>query len=116
MFFYITRMYLHHVGELINRKHPEAIEKWLVKNNVNIFQDSTGKYVYQPDFDLANDAILIVHLKSKHGDDWQVAYEAYQANQLYKLLDNKQQTNLSESNNKRYVPKGSIATKHAKNI
>ncbi len=108
MFFYIDRMFLNQVAELINRKDVRAVRTWCEKNQVKIYKDWAGEYVIKNDFDLAYDMPLILNLKAKYGDEWQLIYEAYNKDELYKMLDMEPKAKEIPS---RYIPKGEIAIK-----
>lgn len=110
MFFYIDRMYLNSISELINKKDKRSIRKWCKKNNLEIFNDSSGDFVFKNDFDLAYDLPLIIKLKKEHGKTWNDYYEVYKNNELHNHLFF---TNDSKQNN--YSPKGKISKKYLKN-
>jgi hypothetical protein len=106
MFFYIDRMYLNTMSKLINKKDKRAIRKWCKINNLEIFNDSSGDFVYKNDFDLAYDMPLINNLKKKYGETWHDYYEAYKNNELHKHL-----FFTNDSKKKNYSPKGNISQK-----
>ena len=87
VFCYIKRIYLNEVAELINRVDSRPVQTWCKKYNVQIYDDSTGKFVYQNDFDLAYDLPLIKQLKEKHGDKWEDVYDLYKNDNLHKLIE-----------------------------
>ena len=107
LFFHVNRMYLTELVTLINRKDKRPVRTWCKKNNVTIFKDCSGEFVYRNDFELANDLPLILHLKSKYGNDWEEYYQAYLQNALYKIIDFKSDSKKQTG----YVPKGSISRK-----
>ncbi|MFZ4680628.1 MAG: hypothetical protein ACOYLP_10720 [Flavobacterium sp.] len=107
LFLYVDRMYLSDLVTLINRKDKRPVRTWCKKNNVPIFKDCSGEFVYRNDFELANDLPLILHLKSKYGNDWEQYYQAYLQNALYKIIDFKSDSKKQTG----YVPKGSISRK-----
>lgn len=106
-FFHVDRMYLTELIALINRKDKRPVRTWCKKNNVPIFKDCSGEFVYRNDFELANDLPLILHLKSKYGNDWEQYYQAYLQNALYKIIDFKSDSKKQTG----YVPKGNISRK-----
>jgi hypothetical protein len=103
-FFYIPRIYLKKVAELINRKDERSVRRWCNKNNLVIYKDSSGHFVYQNDFDLAYDLPIILSLKTQYGDDWSEFYEKYTSNMLHKSIVFKK-----TSNTEKYSPKSDAA-------
>ena len=103
--FHVDRMYLTELVALINRKDKRPVRTWCKKNNVTIFKDCSGEFVYRNDFELANDLPLILHLKSKYGNDWEQYYQAYLQNALHKIIDFKSDIKKQSG----YVPKGNIS-------
>ncbi len=107
-FLFIERLYLNEIARLINRKDARPARTWCEKNNVKVYKDSTGEFVYRSDFELANDMQLIINLKLVYGKDWLLYYEAHLKGELYKLLQFR-----SDKPNKDigYKPKGKISKK-----
>jgi hypothetical protein len=104
----IDRIYLLEIARLINRKDARPARTWCGKNNVKVYKDSTGEFVYRSEFELANDMQLIINLKLVYGKDWLLYYEAHLKGELYKLLEfssDKQKTGTG------YTPKGKISKK-----
>ena len=106
--FYIDRMYLNQILKPINRKDIRAAIKWCEKNGVEIFHD---EFVIKSDFDLAYDLPLITKLKKEHGDEWQVMYQAYKNDTVYKMLD---LDSTAKKNNSNYTPMGEVAKTNIK--
>ena len=104
----IERIYLLQIAKLINRKDARPARTWCEKNNVNVYKDSTGEFVYRSEFELANDMQLIINLKLVYGKDWEQYYEAHLKGELYKLL----QFSIDKPNKEKgYTPKGKISKK-----
>lgn len=106
-FLHVDRMYLHEITRLINMADTRPVATWCRKNNVNIYKDSSGKFVMKTDFELAYDWPLVTMLKSKHGDKWRTIYEAYLKDNLLEVLD----FSNSKKKTSNYVAKGNISTK-----
>lgn len=105
-FFALDRTYLKSLGEKINRKDLRSIERWCVLNHLQIYEDSSGKFVNSLDFDLAYDKPLIMNLQKKFGNAWYDYYQAYNKDELLKMLDfGTEAKNVKSS----YVPKGKFA-------
>lgn len=100
-------MYLHEILKLINRNALRSVEKWCRKNNVNIYKDSSGKFVMKADFELAYDWPLIQNLKTKFGDKWRIYYEAYLKENLADVIEFAN----SKNSQGKYEPKGNISKK-----
>mgnify|MGYP000193257749 CR=1 FL=1 len=104
----IDRIYLSEIARLINRKDARPARTWCEKNNVKVYKDSTGEFVYRSDFELANDMQLIINLKLVYGKDWLLYYEAHLKGELYKLLEFSSDKAKRETG---YTPKGKISKK-----
>lgn len=104
----IDRIYLLEIAKLINRKDARPAKTWCEKNNVKVYKDSTGEFVYRSEFELANDMQLIINLKLVYGKDWEQYYEAHLKGTLYMLLEFS-----SDKSNRNivYTPKGKISKK-----
>jgi hypothetical protein len=109
--FYIERMYLYEVAELINRKDIRAVIYWCKKSHVQIHSNSSGKFITKNDFALAYNLPLIKDLKVKYGDKWEAMYVAYLDNKLHEILD----MGYKIKDTSRYIPKGNIARSKNKN-
>ena len=108
MYFFINRIYLKSIGELIHRTDKRTISRWCKKNHLQMFKDSSGEFVYENDFDLAYDSPLILKLKAKYRDGWIDYYEAYNKDELFKMLEMSTVSTRSKSS---YIPKGKITSK-----
>lgn len=87
--FYIRRIYLKEVGELINKKDSDTIEKWCNVNNVTIYKDDGfhGQYVFKHNLDLAYDMPLIKNLQNEYPDTWKEIYEMCKKGEIQNLID-----------------------------
>ncbi len=101
-------MYLNDISSYINRTDKRTIRDWCGKNHLHVYKDSTGEFVMKAEFELTYNMPLIKTLKQKYGDDWIVYYEAYNSEELYKILDLNTNTSKTQT---RYIPKGNISTK-----
>lgn len=104
--FLIKRIYLSEVAGLINRRDVRAVKTWCRKNNLQVFSDTSGDFVFEHAFVLAYEMPLIQALKKEHVENWEQVYEAYKNNTLYKMLDS---VPTSKTTVERYVPKGKVA-------
>ena len=76
-----------------------------------MFKDSSGEFVYENDFDLAYDSPLILKLKAKYKDGWYDYYQAYNKDELLKMLDFGTDAKNVKSD---YIPKGKFAARFSK--
>lgn len=74
---------------------------WCKKNKVEIYKDSSGKFVIEAEFNFAYNKPIIMRYKEKYGDYWLKMYELSQENKLH--LADMNHGNISIS--KRYNPK-----------
>lgn len=108
MYCYIPRISIKKIGELIDRTDKRTIRKWCKKNHLIIFKDSSGEFVYKNDFDIAYDNPLILKLKEKYQSSWYDYYQAYNKDELLKMLDFGTDAKNVKSD---YVPKGKFAAR-----
>ena len=99
-------MCLKSIGELINRKDIRSIRKWCNSQNLFIYRDFSGEFVYRTDYYLANDSPLIKRLQNKYKDNWIEYYQAYSKNELYKMLENEFTPKIETRS---YQPRGKLA-------
>ena len=104
-----NRMYLSNLSNLINRKDKRSIRTWCIKSHLPIYRNSSGEFVNENEFELAYNMPLIKELKLKHGDSWIEYYEAYNKDELYKILDLNTTNAIKEKTG--YVPKGKLSAK-----
>ena len=108
MFFSLfSRIYLNDLSNLINRKDKRSIRKWCTKHRLQIFQDTSGEFVNENEFELTYNMPIIIKLKAKYGDNWQEYYQAYEKGTLYEMLD----LDNNKIEKKNYKPKGKLSLK-----
>lgn len=96
----------------INKKDIRTVSSWCNKNKVEIYQDSSGKFVIEAEFDLAYNQPIIKRYKSKYGKDWLKMYELCQANKLH----TKDMNHKEISRSKRYQPKSKASSDFLNNF
>ena len=106
-FLHVDRMYLHEILRLINKADIRPVATWCRKNNVNVYKDSSGKFVMKADFELAYDWPLVKMLQSKYGDRWRIIYEAYLKDNLVDVMD----FSAPAQNSTNYIAKGNLSKK-----
>ena len=104
----INRIYLQDLSARLNRGDKRSIRLWCLKNHVEVFKDSSGEFVIESEFALIYNMPIINSLKSKYGNNWLVVFEAYEKNELHKLLDLNPNSIIEK---KGYIPKGNLAKK-----
>lgn len=106
MYFFIDRIYIKSIGELIGRKDVRSIRRWCKKNHLHIYKDCSGEFATKNEFDIAFDSPLIIRLKDKYHNAWYDYYQAYNKDELLKMLDfGTDAKNVKSS----YVSKGKFA-------
>ncbi len=85
----------------INKKDIRSVATWCRKNNVEIFQDYSGKFVIEAEFEYAYNQPIIERYKKKYSENWVQMYELAKENSLYLAHENNEQIATS----KRYTPK-----------
>lgn len=106
MYFFISRISIKRIGELIDRTDKRSIRNWCNLNHLDLYKDSSGEFVYQNDFDIAYDAPLILKLKEKYNNAWIDYYQAYNKDELLKMLNFGTDAKNVKSD---YIPKGKFA-------
>lgn len=101
----LSRIYIKDILSLINKKDVRSVNSWCKKNNVEIFQDSSGKFVIEAEFSNAYNQPIIFRYKEKYGDNWVHMYELCMENKLYLADEHDQQIRYSG----RYQPKSKAA-------
>ena len=71
----LSRIYFKDILTQINKKDIRSVATWCRKNNVEIFQDSAGKFVIEAEFDYAYNRPIIERYKKKYGEDWVQVYD-----------------------------------------
>jgi len=94
-------MYMQDLIRLINRKDIRSAKVWCMKNNVEVYQDSSGRYVIQTEFYHAYNKPVIERYKNKYGESWQLFYDRLQKGNLHLSFDEENKT----VTQKRYQPK-----------
>ena len=107
MSFFIGRIYLKSVGELIGRKDIRSIRKWCKIYHLQIYKDYSGEFVIENELEIAFGQPLIISLKGKYGKAWLDYYQAYKNNELLFMLDFGNDSKIESSN---YIPKGKFAS------
>lgn len=80
----------------INKKDIRSVATWCNKNNVEIFQDSSGKFVIEAEFEHAYNRPIIERYKKKYGKDWVQVYELAKENKLYLANENNEKISISK--------------------
>lgn len=86
---------------MINRKDIRSSVVWCNKNNVDVYHDSSGKYVIESEFQNAYYKPVIENYKKKYGKDWIKFFDRAEKGNLHLSLAEERQI-LSKS---RYQPK-----------
>ena len=97
----LSRIYFNEILKRINKKDKRSVSSWCRKNKVEIYQDCSGKFVIESEFNLAYNQPIIKRYKVKYGENWLQMYELCQENKLH-LADSK---NERISSSTRYKPK-----------
>lgn len=108
----LTRIYIQDILKRINKQDKRSVITWCRKNNVEIYKDSSGKFVIEAEFNLAYNQPIITWYKSKYGENWERMYELTLDNKLH-LADSE---NEWVSVSKRYVPKSKESSNFLKRI
>jgi len=81
----LDRIYLHDVLMKIDKKDIRTALKWCEDNYVNVFSDTSGKFIIQSEFDLAYNRPIIELYKKRYGDQWLKVYNLSKENNLHLL-------------------------------
>ena len=79
-------MYIKDLIKLINRKDIRSAKVWCMKNDVVIYQDSSGRYVIQSEFFHAYNKPVIDRYKSEYGESWHLFYNRLEKGNLHLSL------------------------------
>jgi hypothetical protein len=88
------------------------VSSWCRKSNVEIYNDSSGNFVIEAEFNFAYNQPIIKSYKAKYGENWLQMFELCQENKLH----------LADSNNeriyssRRYKPKSKASKDFLKNL
>ncbi|NPD44655.1 hypothetical protein [Lentimicrobium sp. S6] len=102
----LARIYFKEIMKRINKKDIRSACSWCEKNKVEIYQDCSGKFVIDAEFDLAYNRPIINRYKSKYGKDWLKMYELCKENKLHIADMNHKEI----SRSKRYQPKSKASS------
>lgn len=81
----LDRIYLNDVLSKINKKDIRTAIRWCEENDVNIFSDTSGKFIIQSEFELAYNRPIIELYKKKYGTEWLKVYNLSKENNLILL-------------------------------
>lgn len=93
----LTRIYINELLNKINKKDIRSVITWCHKNVVEIYSDSSGKFVIQSEFELAYNHPIIDRYKKKYGDQWIEIYNLAKENNLHLFERNENPSKLSNS-------------------
>ena len=101
------RIYLKNILPMIDKKDIRSATKWCIKNDVEIFRDSTSgsAYAIAAEVNFALDKPIIQRYQKKYGDNWVKMYELAREDQLFKTISK------SVNRNKNYKAKSTISNK-----
>ena len=81
----LDRIYLHDVLSKINKKDIRSAIKWCDDNFVNVFSDTSGKFIIKSEFEMAYNRPIIELYKKRYGDQWLKVYNLSKENNLHLL-------------------------------
>lgn len=108
----LSRIYINDLLSLINKKDIRSVNSWCRKNHVEIYQDSSGKFVIEAEFSYAYNLPVVSKYKEKYGKNWKQMYELCIENKLY-LADEHDERS---THFVRYQPKSKAAIDFLKSI
>lgn len=97
----LRHIYMNELISMIDRKDIRSGITWCNTYDVEIYNDRSGKYVIEAEFNLAYDMPVIKKFKKKYRDNWEVMYELAKSDNLYKSL-----VETSTISHKKYNSKG----------
>ena len=104
---------------MINKLDLRSAVSWCKKNELEIFKDSSGKYVIEGEFNFAYNRKVIERYKSKYGNDWEMMFDLCSDNKLHKSTITERGNQLSGSSRtsgKRYIPQGNRSMNFSKRL
>ncbi|WP_297092134.1 hypothetical protein [uncultured Draconibacterium sp.] len=101
----LSRIYIKEILSFIKKKDIRSVVSWCKKNDVEIYSDSSGKFVIEAEFYNAYNKPIIKRYKEKFGTNWVRMYELAMENKLYLAFENEERRTYS----KRYQPKSKAA-------
>ena len=101
--FYLKRMNLKEVGEKLDKKDTETIERWCKLRNITIHEDISfkGKYIFEHEFTIAYDKPFVMTLMKKYPKDWKPIYQLYVDGNIPELIEIQLNSNYKINNNNR---------------
>ena len=84
----LSRIYFKEILQRINKKDKRSVSSWCRKNKVEVYNDCSGKFVIEAEFNFAYNKPIINRYKSKYGENWLQMYELCQENKLYLANEN----------------------------
>ena len=97
----LSRIYFKEILKRINKKDIRSVSSWCRKNKVEIYNDCSGKFVIESEFNFAYNQPIIKRYKTKYGENWLQMYELCQENKLHLANENNERISTS----RRYTPK-----------
>ena len=97
----LSRIYFKEILKRINKKDKRSVSSWCRKNKVEIYNDCSGKFVIESEFNFAYNQPIIKRYKAKYGENWLQMYELSVENKLHLVDSNDERISTS----KRYKPK-----------
>jgi hypothetical protein len=108
----LTRIYIQEILKRINKKDKRSVITWCRKNNLEIYKDSSGRYVSEAEFNFAYNQPIIKRYKTKYGENWLQMYELTLENKLHLADSENERVTVS----KRYIPKSKESSNFLKRI
>lgn len=104
---------------MINKVDLRSAVSWCEMNELEIFKDSSGKYVIEGEFNFAYNRKVIERYKSKYGNNWEMMLDLCSDNKLHTstIVDSGNQIGGSSISCKnRYKPQGNVSKNFSKKI
>ena len=106
----LTRIYIQDILKRINKQDKRSVITWCKKNNVKVYNDSSGKFVIEAEFNLAYDQPIITWYKSKYKENWLHMYELALEDKLHLADSERERVTVSKG----YIPKSNESKKFLK--
>ena len=97
----LSRIYFNEILKRINKKDKRSVASWCRKNKVEVYNDCSGKFVIEAEFNFAYNQPILKRYKSKYGENWLQMYELCQENKLHLATEDNERI----SSQIRYKPK-----------
>ena len=104
------RVYLMQLAALINKQSAKSARIWCEKNELAIYKDSSGCFVYESELELVYYKPTIITYMKKYGDKWRDYFELFLNKELYSTLQLRVREELCSNTS----AKSGIATKFNK--